>query len=342
MIIRQGIDSKALLVTLIRKLPQILLIALAGAILGSGLRCVFVLYRSGRAMFVAKTEYYIYFADGRLEAKDYYNDFTRNDVIDNDPILGRMMNELGEGYDRAVVKQMMNADILSDVRYLTITIKGTDAAQVSVISAAFENAITQFGKSMDEFDAIYKVEDNGIEREQPVWFVWRAAWAGAVVFAGIAVFLIVLAFMVGDRFYTKTDLMKYLELPVLGLLYGSGNRKSGWQECRLTDELKKLLENHKRIYLLDAADGQDAALFLEQIQKLGADVDCNAMLPCEQYDTGKNAVLLVIVPFGKIYREKITDEINYAMMHGGTIAGAVLTECDKLWIGMYYGKDVKT
>lgn len=344
MIIRQGIDSKALLVTLIRKLPQILLIALTGAILGSGLRCVFVLYQSGKALFAAETEYYIDFADGRLEAKDYYNDFTWNDVIATDLILGRMMDELGEDYERAAVKQMIYADILSDVRYLTITVKGKDADQVSAVSAAFEKAITQFGKSKDEFDEIYKIEDNGIRREQPVWFLWRAALLGAVVFAGIAVFLIVLAFTVGDRFFTKTDVMKYLNQPVLGLLYGNKNgnenEQSGLQEQRLIEGLRKLLENHKKIYLLDAADGRDAALFLERIAQL--DVDCDALLPCERYHTEEDAVLLVIVPFGRVYREKITDEINNAVMHGGTIAGAVLTECDKSWVGMYYGKGVRT
>lgn len=342
MIIRQGIDSKALLVTLIRKLPQILLIALTGAILGSGLRCAFVLYQSGKALFAAETEYYIDFADGRLEAKDYYNDFTWNDVIATDLILGRMMDELGEDYERAAVKQMIYADILSDVRYLTITVKGKDADQVSAISAAFEKAITQFGKSKDEFDEIYKIEDNGIRREQPEWLVWRAALLGAVVFAGIAVFFIVLGFTVGDRFYTKTDVMKYLKQPVLGLLYENENEQSGLQEQRLIEGLKKLLENHKKIYLLDAADGQDAALFLERIAQLDADVDCDALLPCERYHTEEDAVLLVIVPFGRVYREKITDEINNAVMHGGTIAGAVLTECDKSWVGMYYGKGVRT
>lgn len=341
MIIRQGIDSKALLATMLRKLPQILLMALAGAVLGSGLRCAFVLYQSGKALFVSETEYYIDFADGRLEAKDYYNDFTWNDVIANDLILGRMMGELGADYDRAVVEQMMSADILSDVRYLTITIKGRDAAQVSAISAAFENAITQFGKSMDEFDEIYKVKDNGTIREQPVWFAWRAALLGAVVFSGIAVFLIVLAFAIGDRFYTKTDVTKYLGLPALGLLYGNGNEKSGVQERRLIEGLRELLANYKKIYLLDGTDGQDVECFLRKLSTLDAGVDCKAMLPCEQYRTGENAAILVIVPFGRVYREKITDEINNAVMHGGTIAGAVLTECDKAWAGIYYGKGVR-
>lgn len=341
MIVRQGIDSKALLVTFIRKLPQLLLLAVAGAVLGSGLYCIVALYRSSTAMFVVETEYYVDFADGRLEAKDYYNDFTWNDVIATDLILGQMMDELGTEYDRAAVKQMLNADILSDVRYLTITVKGRDAKQAAAVSAAFENAITQFGKGKDEFDAIYKIEDNGIQKEQFAWFAWRAAALGMIVFMGIGIFITAFIFIVGDRFFTKTDVMNFLNLTVIGLFYQSGNKTLDVQERRLIEGLKGLLENHRKIYLLDASDGQDAAVFLKRLAETSKDIDCGAFLPCEQYHTGEDTALLVIVPFGKVYREKITDEINNAVMHGGTIAGAVLTECDRIWVGMYYGKDVR-
>lgn len=341
MIIRQGIDSKALLVTFIRKLPQLLLVAVAGAVLGSGLNLLVILYASREAVYVRETEYYIDFADGRLEAKDYYNDYTWNDVIATDLILGRMMEELGAGYDRETVKQMLNADILSDVRYLTITVRGRDEIQVSAVSNAFGNVISVFGGRMDEFDAIYKIEDNGIEKERPSWFVWRTAFLGMVVFVGIGIFMTALAFMVGDRFFTKTDVMKYLGLTVIGLIYKNGNEKSGVQECRLIASLKELLKNNNKIYLLDAADGRDAGLFVRKLKELGTDIDFAAFLPCKAYETEEDAVILVIVPFGRVYREKITDEINNAVLHGGKISGAVLTECDRRWTDMYYGKGVK-
>lgn len=339
MIIRQGIDSKALLVTFIRNLPRFLLLAVTGAVLGSGLHFAAVFYQSGKAMFVAETEYYVDFADGRLEAKDYYNDFTWNDVIATNLILGRMMEQLGVSYERDAVKQMITADILSDVRYLTITVKGRDKSDVEKVSAAFEHAIMVFADSKDEFDAIDKIEDNGIVQEQPDWFAKRAALLGAVIFAGTGVFFVLLAFLVGDRFYTKSDVMKFLGLTVAGMLYKDGNERSGREERRLAEGIQELLKEHDKIYLLDASDGQDAALFAKRLAALNAGINCDALLPCEQYSTDENAVLLVVVPFGIIYREKITDEINNAVTHGGTIAGAVLTECDKRWSDMYYGRE---
>ncbi|MCD8038339.1 MAG: hypothetical protein LUE96_04565 [Lachnospiraceae bacterium] len=342
MIIRQGIDSKALLVTLICGLPRLLLLAAAGAVLGSGFYLAAALYASGNAMLVSETEYYIDFAQGRLEAKDYYNDYTWNDVIATDLILGRMMEELGEDYDREEVKQMLFADILSDVRYLTITVTGSDEASVSAVSAAFENAIAIFGGSMDEFDSIYKIEDNGIRKEHVELFSWRAAVLGAAVFAGIGIFFIALAFMVGDRFYTKTDVAKFLELPVCGLSYKDGVR-ADFRERRLLESLKELQgqSGAEKIYLLDAAGGQDADAFAKRLGALDADIARNVVSVCGSAVFEENALILAVVPFGRVYREKITDEINNAAARGRKVSGAALVQCDRRWMRLYYGKDVE-
>jgi len=343
MVVRQGIDSKALLVTLIRKLPRLLLLAAVGAVLGSALNLAFAFYASVYdAAFSVETEYYIDFSEGRIEAKDYYNDFTWNDVIATDWILGNMMEELGAGYDRDAVRQMMHADIWSDVRYLTITVTGRDAQTVSDVNEAFCNALTAFGKSRDEFDAIYLIEDNGVKKVEQNWFAWRVTLLGMLLFLGTGIFLTALAFMVGDRFYTKTDIIKYLQLKPFGLLCKTGNQKTGRQERRLVENIKELLQKKQKIYLLDASDGADARLFVKRLKAFDADIDFTAFLPCEKYSVGDDATILAVVPFGKIYREKITDEINNALMHNGTISGAVLTECDRHWVTMYYGrKDVK-
>lgn len=341
MIIRQGIDSKALLVTFIRNLPQLILLAVAGAVFGSGLNLLIAFYEAGEPVYINETEYYIDFADGRLEAKDYYNDYTWNDVIATDLILGRMIDSAGKEYDRDMVKSMLSADILSDVRYLTITVKGNREDMVSDVSNLFEKAIVQFGKEMEEFDSIKKIEDNGVQGEHQQWFSWRMALLGTIMLLFAGIFRILLRFLVGDCFYTKIDVMKLLQLNSVCMLYDSKNKKTGTQERRLIDFIKSLLESNEKVYLLDASDGNDAGKFKKKLAELEQDIDLDALLLYEQYALDEKAVILVIVPFGKICREKITDEINNAVMHGERISGAVLTECDRYWMNMYYGKGVK-
>ena len=107
--LREGIDSKAFLICLLRRIPYMLLIGLTGAIIGSGLYLLIMVISNRTPVYVQETEYYIDFADGRLEAKDYYNDFTWNDVMATDEILGRTMEELGTSYDRNEIKNMITA-----------------------------------------------------------------------------------------------------------------------------------------------------------------------------------------------------------------------------------------
>ena len=73
---QESIDSKALLVCLLYKLPYLLLMGVAGAVLGSGLYLLITVMTSEGIMYQAETEYYIEFAPGRIDGKDYYNDLS--------------------------------------------------------------------------------------------------------------------------------------------------------------------------------------------------------------------------------------------------------------------------
>ena len=131
---QQGIDSRAMFATYITKLPRLLILAVAGALLGSGLNLFVTLVKTQDVCYVSETEYYIDFADGRYEARDYYNAFTWNEyVLGSDLVLGRAMEYLGSGYDRDQVKEMLRAEMLSDVRYLTIYVRGQEPAQVAEV-----------------------------------------------------------------------------------------------------------------------------------------------------------------------------------------------------------------
>lgn len=342
-LMHQGIDSRAMFATYITKLPGLLILAVTGAILGSGLNLFVVLVKTQEACYVSETEYYIDFADGRYEARDYYNDFTWNDVIKTDEILGRAMELLGSAYDRDQVSTMISARILSDVRYLTVYVRGQDLAQVEAVKNALGTALEEFATRKDElFDAIDRIEDLEIVLEEIPWFGWRAALLGAVIAAGIGVFVVAFRFCMGSAFYTKGDITVRLGIPVCGMMFQKGRRqvRGGSLYHRQTEmlagNLKMLAEKYPRILLMDASGGQEAASFLQDIQERGM-VDCSGF---QVYDTKEGAsetsVIMAVIPFGKPYRERIADEINDAQMHGAKIVSAVLTQSDRTWMEIYY------
>jgi capsular polysaccharide biosynthesis protein len=218
----QGVDSKALLTTIITKIPILLVFAVTGAIIGSGLNLVIATVKEKNAKYVSETEYYIEFAPGRYEVRDYYNAATWNDVMATDMILGKVMESIGGEYDKDYIKSMLEANILTDVRYLTVFVKGVDYDDVETVEAALEPVIVEFGETMSEFTSITKIEDLGILKEEVPNFSIRAALTGAVVFALFALFVIAFRFCLGSHFYTKMDITNVLEIPVYGIAFKSG------------------------------------------------------------------------------------------------------------------------
>ncbi|MDE6053169.1 MAG: hypothetical protein K2G55_05290 [Lachnospiraceae bacterium] len=351
-LMQQGVDSRAMFATFIIKLPKLFILAVAGAILGSGLNLFVVLVKLQNRCYVSETEYYVAFDKGQDDARHWYNDFTWNDVLATDGILGRAMELLGDGYERSQVSEMLKADILSDVRYLTITVKGQDAAQVEEIKDAIGTALNEFGVAKEEFSSIEKIEDQGIVQEEIPYFAWRAAFLGAVIAAGIGIFVTAFCFCMGSVFYTKGDIMLRLGIPAYGMTFREGHRNKGsstmeqGQAKKLEAGLKRLTEKYSRILLMDASDGQEAALLQQEILDRGLP-DASYF---QIYDAEKdiklfgqeNTVVVAVIPFGKSYRERIADEIDYVRLHGGRVAAAVLTGADRTWMRIYYAHAVHT
>jgi capsular polysaccharide biosynthesis protein len=219
----QGVDSKALVTTLILKIPILLIFAVTGAIVGSGLNLIIASVKEKNAQYVSETEYYVEFAPGIYDAAQYYNAYTWNDIIGNDMILGRALELLGDGYDKAEIRNGLAASIYSDVRYLLITVKGDTVEYTEAVSVAIGQALSEFGETMNEFTRIYQVDEEPIVLESVPHFTIRAACLGAFIFFVVALFVIMFRFCIGSAFYTKRAVTYALEIPVLGMEFKNGS-----------------------------------------------------------------------------------------------------------------------
>lgn len=345
---QSGVDSRAMFATFIMKLPKLLILAVTGAVLGSGLNLLVVLVKMQHRCYVSETEYYVAFDKGQDDARHWYNDFTWNDVLTTDLILGRAMELLGDGYERGRVKEMIRADILSDVRYLTITVKGQDAAQVEAVKNALGTALEEFGAAKEEFSSIDKIEDLEIVQEEIPYFAWRSALLGSFAASGIGVFVTAFCFCMGSAFYTKNDIKVRLGIPVCGMTFREGHRKDRGstieqrQAEKLAAGFKRLTENNAQILLMDASDGREAEVLRQKVLATGLAEAPRIQVYDAQRDRGRlgsedeRIAVVAVIPFGMPYRERITDEIDDVTLHGGRVAAAVLTGADRIWMRLYY------
>lgn len=349
---QEGIDSKAFLVELLYCMPYMLLLGVAGAVIGSGLYLIIMTVFSGPQIYQAETEYYIDFAEGRLEAKDYYNDATWNDVMATDLILGNTMSILGEEYDRNEIKDMITADILSDVRYLTITVEGENEALVAAVSDVTKISLENFANGKDEFDSIYQIEDNGVVAKTVKLFTWRAALLGSVLGVIAMLVKVSLEFGVGDRFYTRKDILKYLNLPALGILYKNGKAVCNIEEMNLDNNLSYIIDksgdqcgkkedisNNAKIVVLGFTDADAMQDIKGQIKQNIEIISMAEEINSDSYEKIRQAQIAILaVPFGVSVRRKIEERIENLEIQDCHITGAILTGCSRGWMKLYFGR----
>lgn len=208
------VDSKAYAVTFIQKIPYLILCGIIGAIAGTGVYLLIALNMAKNVTYVCEKEYYIEFTEDW--EKDYYNDYTWNDVIMTDNILGVALQGL-DNYDRDVVKEMIEARIYSDVRYLTVKYTGKDKEYIGKLSEAMNQALTDFPERVKELTSITCIEDGQVYAQKEKLFTFRAVLFGLIAGVIIYIFVFTWKFSLLEAFYTRYDIIDFLGLNALAV-----------------------------------------------------------------------------------------------------------------------------
>lgn len=220
----EGMDIKKYMLCLLKRLPVLAGAVIAGALLGA------ILYTIVRTVPESEREYAAYAkieldfaADETGEAYQAYNGYTWNDLMATDPIMNLILENLSADYDREEVAAAMRAEILSDIRILTLTVTTHSPARTDEILGAAVQALESYGVQAKEFLAI-----NGIQTTQAKLVVADSRMAQAVLVGALLGFLISffglsLYYVMDDRILVAGDIRKATEAPFLG--YASGMEK---------------------------------------------------------------------------------------------------------------------
>ncbi len=200
---REGVDLKLVLLLLLKKIPIVIISTLAGAFLCGALYGVWHSRALGRREYEARSQYYITFEE--IEDKTffdfYYNGYTWDELLSSDLILGYAMELLPEGYERSYVDDCVKAEILSDVRVLTTTVRAKEAEEVRLLQRAIEQAVIHFAEDGEKLDHIEVIRSGEAVLEEVADHMLRAAVTGAAGFALAAILVLLLLFAVQDAVY---------------------------------------------------------------------------------------------------------------------------------------------
>ena len=206
--------------------------------------------------YEAVSKLYISFGhDESGEVYQYYNGYTWNDLLDTDPILDFVMQDL-PGYERDAVREATTAEILSDIRLLTVRVRGEDEKFVREVMSALESGLREYARDSEELDQIKAIRSGVPERVYWDDRTMSACVTGAVLLGVLSLLVIGFIYALDESIYVQEDIEKKYNCRALGIL--TRNQKGLQPYAReLRANIRYALGEQKRFAILDMADHAD-------------------------------------------------------------------------------------
>lgn len=366
---KQGMDLKRLMLRMQGKIWLLLVFMVLGAAIGG------ISYQVARAMrmpimYEAVSKLYISFGiDESGEIYQYYNGYTWNELLDTEPIVSQIEENLPDDYTREQVMEATTAEILSDIRLLTVTIKGADEKTVREIQAAVEMGLENYAQESEELKRIETIRT--IEPERVYWDdkTVTACVAGAVVLLLIGLFALAIIYVMDDSVYVQSDIEKRYPYKALGMMMESQKGLQPYAR-ELTANIKYLMGNSRKFALIDMENHVEArAAELERLlnagenEFIGGDGEMGGLtwtLPKEEKEKSEDAYeavafnessvtdencefirqiggAILLLPYSIDVTKKTERIISLLKNQDCSIRGMVITQADEDFLNRYYG-----
>lgn len=319
-------DLKRLGLLGLRKIWMVLLAALTGALAGCACYLVVhVVYAPARE-YEAVGKLYIDFAEKSTgEAYQYYNGYTWDDLMKTDPILKYTMTLLPEGYREDAVRDAVTAEILTDIRLLTITVRTHDPLQTREILDATEQSLVHFATTMKELDQITVYRTTEPEAVIFDLQTGRVAVVCAVLCTLIALLLLFLYYAMDDTIYLPEDIPQRYGLPVLGVL--------GWREEELQANMNYRYPGEKVGLLLLEETGENVPEVAANPETVRLSDGMQIYGKLRGFDK-----VLVEVPCGQKNGKQLQHLLEQLKLQDCPADGVILSNGDQKLLDQYYGR----
>lgn len=366
---KQSMDLKRLFLRMQGKIWLLIMLIVLGAVIGG------VGYQIARATrmpitYEAVSKLYISFsADENGDVYQYYNGYTWNELLDTDPIMEKIEDNLSDDYTAQEVIEATKAEILSDIRLLTVTVQGADEKTVREIQSAVEAGLVDYSKESEELKRIEVIRSMEPER---VYWDDKTVTAGvlsAVVFAIVGIFVLTIFYVMDDAVYVQADIEKRYKTRALGMMmksqkglqpyarelianitYVLGEQREfvlidmdGHADVR-TMELEKLLNAGENEFI--GGDGEMGGLTWTMPKPEGEAEreDAWKAVPfnesvitaedCAKIRSLKGAILLL--PYGTDVSKKTERVLNLLKNQDCDVIGMIITQADEDFLNSYY------
>lgn len=347
----EGMDCKKYFLLFLQKFWIAVLAAVIGAAFGGGIYLFHHVVLNSNREYRAESKIYLDFApDESGEIYQAYNGYTWNDLMATKPILDGTMAYLPEDYTEEEVILATRAEILSDLRLLTITVTTSSPERTTEILKATDLSLVELGKQAKEFNdiQIYRETEAELVAADPRLF--QAGLVGFALALAAALLAMALCYVLDDKIYVPGDLKCVTGLPFVGFCLeeaGDGRKVSGGmtneglgqgkdagkatgkatdsRENRLLENLQRDLEKNWA-YLA----GKTGTLTMFALEK-------NQTITAQTYEELRKADgVLLAVPYGKMDRTTLGYRIEQLTLQECKLTGILIQNADMRLLKWYY------
>lgn len=335
----EGMDCKKYFLLFLGRVWLAALAAVVGGILGGGIYLLSHVVLNSNREYRAESKIYLTFApDESGEIYQAYNGYTWNDLMSTEPILNTTMAYLPDGYTEEEVAAATRAEILSDLRLLTITITTSSPEKTAEILTATDMSLVELGRQAKEFNniEIYKETEPKLVAADP-----RLLQAVLVGFALALVFSLLamaLRYVLEDKIYVPGDLKCVTELPFVGFCFEEEVRKG--ENAEQGNDKKKIKSGREKELLenLQIDLTRNTARLIEKAGTLTTfELEKNQTITEATYEELRKAGgVLLSVPYKNMDRTTLGYRIEQLSLQECRLAGILIQDADMRLLKWYY------
>lgn len=305
---KQGMDLKRLVLVLGRKLWLMLAAVIVGAGLGGITYKIVTNITNGEPEYRASADYYItFFKDG----VDYYNAYTWDGILRDDPIVDYALTLLPEEITKDMVKAAVTGEMLGDYRILTVHVNAESKEKADMIAKAYQESLWHFGQKIELLDEVALWSQEEAVPFEKNTKTANAAFLGALIAFFLASFALLFYYVLEDAVYVERDAKERFGLPVYGLLT-KGN-----------DELQKQMfaDNLKTVF-------RDLEVETWNGEIIPTAEDCEHLRKADN--------VLINIPWGRNNCRQAERVLRQLELQGVTVKGIMITEASDEFVKAYY------
>ena len=309
---KQGMDLKRFVLVLGRKLWFILIGAVVGAVLGGVTYKIVTNIVDGEPEYQANADYYITFNFDEFNyGADYYNAYTWDGILRDDPIVDYALTLLPDEITKDMVKAAVTGEMLGDYRILTVHVNAETKEKADMIAAAYKESLWNFGQEIELLDSVELwSQEEAVEFEKNNKTA-NAALLGALLVILLVVFGLLFYYVLEDSCYVERDAEERYGVPVYGLL------------TKKQDTAQKEILKQNLSFAFSAAE----------VETWNGEI-----IPTEDDYVRLRKVdnLLINIPWGRNNGRQVERVLRQMKLQGCEIKGIVITEAEDAFVKAYY------